>query len=510
MNSLPIELEDDHPPEECAVFGMYAPGEDVARHTYFALYALQHRGQESSGIACSDGRVLECYKDMGLVSQVFNPEILLRLNGFLTVGHNRYSTTGSSRIDNAQPIMLKSHLGPIAIAHNGNLTNYKELKKELSERGIIFSTTSDTEVIGKLFALAEGDSMAEKVRETMQRLRGSYSVVLATRDTLIGFRDPLGVRPLCLGEIHNQPEGGWILASESCAMSTIGASFTREVEPGEAVIIKAATPGGAPELESVQAIPVKQHALCLFEYIYFARPDSIVRGDAIYNARYRMGQHLAREYPVEADAVMPIPDSGVPASLGYADESGIPYSEGLIKNRYIARTFIQPDDSLRKVGIKLKFNPLTQNIKGKRIVLIDDSIVRGHTTKALVKLLRDEGATEIHVRITSPPMIHPCFYGVDTATHGELIAHRMSVPEICEFIGADTLGYLSLDALMEDTHYPRKNLCRACFTGDYPGEAAGRGNIERRKPGTETPTAHEDSPIPPDSGDGVPTPARLP
>lgn len=470
-------LVDDHPPEECAVFGIYAPGQDVARLTYFALYALQHRGQESSGIAVSDGKVMECYKDMGLVSQVFNPEILERLKGHLAVGHNRYSTTGSSRIDNAQPLILKSHLGPVALAHNGNLTNFQDLKRELEDRGITFNTTSDSEVIGKLFALADGQTVAEKVTNTVHRLYGSYSVVLATHEAVVGFRDPLGVRPLCIGRLGDpgltggrppRSDDGWVLASESCALPTIGATLVREVKPGEAVIL---TKDG---MQSVQMLPVERHAMCLFEYVYFSRPDSLINGDAIYNARFRMGQHLAKEHPVAADVVMPVPDSGVPSAFGYAHESGIPYVEGLIKNRYIARTFIQPDDKMRRVGIKLKFNPLTHNIRGKRIVLIDDSIVRGNTTRALVKLLKDEGAREVHVRITSPPMIHPCFYGVDTATHGQLVAHERTVDEIREYIDADSLGYLSLDALMDDTEYPRQNLCRACFTGQYPGETAGR------------------------------------
>lgn len=475
------------------MFGIHAPHEDVARLTYFALFALQHRGQESSGIAVSDGHVFDCYKEMGLVSQIYTPEILMRLRGFLAVGHNRYSTTGSSRIDNAQPIMLKSHMGPLALAHNGNLTNFKSLKAELVERGSIFHTSSDSEVIGKLFALADGSDVGEKAAQTLRRLRGSFAVVIGTVDALVGFRDPLGVRPLCIGRIDSErrveanevdverrtadtgdgrPREGWVLASESCALATIGATLVREVEPGEVVVID------RDGLRSIQAVPVTRHALCLFEYIYFARPDSIIAGDAIYNARHRMGERLAIEHPIDADAVIAVPDSGVPSAMGYARGSGIPYTEGLIKNRYIARTFIQPDDTLRKVGIKLKFNPLTHNIAGQRVVIIDDSIVRGNTTRAIVKLMRDEGAREVHVRITSPPMIHPCFYGVDTSTYAELIASQKSVPEICEWIGADSLGYLSLEGLVEATRYARSNLCRACFTGEYPGEGdlAGRPN----------------------------------
>lgn len=475
------------PRDRCAVFGVYAPGEQVATMTYFALYALQHRGQESSGIAVSSGTLVECYKEMGLVSQVFNEEILQRLKGFLAVGHNRYSTTGKSVLQNAQPILLKTHLGAVALAHNGNLINHDLLRKDLESRGMTFQSTSDSEVIAKIFALAPGETLEEKVRETVAQLRGAFSVVLATRDALIGFRDPYGIRPLCLGQINGGK--GWVLSSESCALNTIGARLLREVDPGEAVIINEDGP------RSFKAAPSPRHALCIFEYIYLARPDSLFHGQSVHSVRKRMGKILAREYPPgEVDGVMPIPDSSFPAAIGFSEaevpilrspdrhepeksgdqllrgERKVPFTEGLIKNRYIARTFIQPDQRLRKQGIKLKFNPLVENIRGKKIVVVDDSIVRGNTMKAIVSLLREVGAEEVHIRITSPPMRHPCSLGVDIATYDELIASRMSVKEICAFVGADSLGYLSLDGLYEAVGMSHEKFCTGCFTGTYPQE----------------------------------------
>ncbi|MBI2251832.1 MAG: amidophosphoribosyltransferase [Armatimonadetes bacterium] len=444
--------------ECCAVVGIYAPGKDVAVLTYFALYALQHRGQESSGIAVSNGKNIECYKEMGLVSQVFTQEILQRLKGHIAIGHNRYSTSGTSKIHNAQPVILKTHLGTIALAHNGNLINYEHLKKMLLERGLTFATSSDSEVIAKLFALSEADTLEEKISSIMGELRGAYSITMCTPNELIGFRDPLGIRPLCIGKIN----GGWVISSESCALNTIGAEFIKEIPPGEGVIIS------QDGLKSFAGRKLKQESLCIFEYIYFARPDSLLNNRSIYSARYNMGRKLAKEWPVEADAVMAIPDSAVPAAMGFSYESGLTYIEGLIKNRYIARTFIQPEDHLRKLGIKLKFNLVVENIKNKKLVVIDDSIVRGNTTKAIVKLLKEAGAKEVHIRITSPPMQHPCFLGVDTATYGELIAANKNISEIADFIGADSLGYLSLEGLMEATGYNREKFCAACFNGEYP------------------------------------------
>ncbi|MHB2015909.1 MAG: amidophosphoribosyltransferase [Candidatus Xenobia bacterium] len=457
--------DDDKPREACGIFGIYAPGHDVSVSTYFGLFALQHRGQESSGIAVANGQSIECYKEMGLVTQVYSPEILQRLQGHIAVGHNRYSTTGSSNILNAQPIQLKTHLGPIALAHNGNLTNYMELTKTLKERGLAVNSSSDTEIIARLFAVAPGETVVEKLRHVMEQCKGSYSVVMCTKDTLIGFRDPLGVRPLCIGQLE---AGGWVLASESCALHTTGAKLVRELAPGEIVTI---------DDDGLQSHPrpnQTREAFCIFEYIYFSRPDSVMEGRSIYQAREEMGRVLAREHPCEADVVTGVPDSGTPAAMGYAQGSGIPYQECLIKNRYIARTFIQPDDQMRRLGIKMKFNPLIEHIRGRRVVVIDDSIVRGNTTLAIVRLLKECGATQVHVRITSPPMVHPCFYGVDTATYKELIAANMTVPQIAQHVEADSLGFLSLDGLIEATRHGRPRLCRACFTGEYPGSEAGR------------------------------------
>ncbi|HEY3999796.1 MAG TPA: amidophosphoribosyltransferase [Candidatus Xenobia bacterium] len=463
MDSVVNDM-DDKPREACAVFGIYAPGHDVAASTYFGLFALQHRGQESSGIACANGFTVECYKEMGLVSQVYTPEILQRLVGHIAIGHNRYSTTGSSNVLNAQPILIKTHLGPMALAHNGNLTNYQELTKEVQARKLPLVSSSDSELVARLLAVAPGEALADKIRWTMNMCRGSYSIVLCTKDALVGFRDPLGVRPLCIGEMEL---GTYVLASETCALHTVGARWMRDVKPGEIVVIDESG------LHSHPSPAPPREAFCLFEYIYFARPDSLMEGHSIYRARVEMGRVLAHEYPVEADAVLGVPDSAIPSAIGYAEAAGIPYKEGLIKNRYIARTFIQPDDAMRKQGIKMKFNPLVENIAGQRVVVVDDSIVRGNTTRAIVKLLKEAGAKEVHVRITSPPMIHPCFYGVDTATYAELIASQRTVKEIEQHVDADSLGYLSLEGLIQATRHGPSRLCQACFTGRYPGTEAG-------------------------------------
>lgn len=449
--------------EACAVFGAFVPGGHAATVAFFGLFALQHRGQESSGIAVSNGARMEVHTRMGLVSQVFTEEILQRLQGHIAVGHNRYSTTGHSTLANAQPFLVESPFGPVALAHNGNLVNYNQLRKELEEKGVGLTSTSDSEVIAKLFSITPGKTIEEKLLAAVKRLRGAFSVVMATKDTLIGFRDPWGIRPLVIGRLLRDGEPGWILASESCSLNTVGADWLRELLPGEAAFI---TDNG---LRTFQLIESPRNALCLFEFVYFARPDTRLYGETVYVARYKMGQVLARQYPPYGmDAVMAIPDSSVPAAIGFSAESGIPYMDGLIKNRYIARTFIQPDQHLRKMGIKLKFNPIVENIRGKKLILIDDSIVRGNTTKAIVALLREVGAEEIHVRITSPPMMHPCFLGLDTATYEELIASSKTVEEIRSFIGADSLGYLSFDTLVATTTSPREKFCTACFSGDYP------------------------------------------
>ncbi len=451
---------DDKPHHECGIFGIYAPDEDVARLSFFGLYALQHRGQESAGIAVADGRGINLHKDMGLVAQVFTEDKLRPLHGHVAIGHTRYSTTGSSKLLNAQPFVVESALGPLAIGHNGNLTNGTTLRNELFQRGFGLSSSSDSEVIVQMLAGGPGQSWDERINALMQRAEGAYCLTILTRDTLYAVRDPWGVHPLCLGRIGN----GWVVASESCALATIGAEFVRELQPGEVIAID----GDGPRTIGLHTAP--QRALCLFEYIYFARPDSHIDGNTLHSARVEAGRVLAQESPVEADIVIPVPDSGVPAAIGYAQASGIPYSEGLIKNRYIGRTFIQPDDRLRKVGIQLKFNPLSDNLRGKRIIIIDDSIVRGNTSGPMVKMLRAAGAKEVHMRVSSPPIRHPCYLGVDMATYPELIAHRMDVAQICEHLGLDSLAYLSLDGLQQATR--AQGFCNGCFTGNYPVEVS--------------------------------------
>ncbi len=444
--------------EACGVFGIFAPGVDVARITFFGLYALQHRGQESAGITTGDGKELRTFKSMGLVVQVFNEEELTFLKGHVAIGHTRYSTTGASKMCNAQPIVVDSDLGQLALGHNGNLVNAVPLSEQLIEKGERLETSTDSEVIAKAISSAPGLDWESRIIHTLHRFQGAYSLVMATPSVLYAARDPLGVRPLCLGRLN----GGWVVASETCALDTVGATFVREVEPGELVVIN------RDGLRSLQAVENRQRALCIFEFIYFARPDSTIDGQLVYQARQEMGRHLAREYPVEADLVIPVPDSAIPAATGYAQESGIAFGEGLIKNRYIGRTFIQPDQRLRQVGVRLKFNPLPEMLAGKRVVVVDDSIVRGTTTPPVISLLRKAGAKEVHMRICAPPMRFPCYLGVDTARQSELIAARMSVEEIREHIGADSLGYLSLEGLLDSVGMQQSHYCRACFTGNYP------------------------------------------
>jgi amidophosphoribosyltransferase len=452
---------DDKPHHECGIFGIFAPNEDVARMTFFGLYALQHRGQESAGIAVADGRGINLHKEMGLVAQVFTEEKLRPLNGHVAIGHTRYSTTGSSKLLNAQPFVVESALGPLAIGHNGNLTNGTALRNELFQRGFGLSSSSDSELIVQLLAGGPGNNWDERINALMDKAEGAYCLTILTRDSLYALRDPWGVHPLCLGKIG---ENGWVVASESCALATIGAEFVRELDPGEVVAIDANGP------RTIGKHASRQRHLCLFEYIYFARPDSQIDGRTLHAARVEAGRILAQEAPVEADIVIPVPDSGIPAAIGYAQQSGIPYSEGLIKNRYIGRTFIQPDDRLRKVGIQLKFNPLSDNLDGKRVIIIDDSIVRGNTSGPMVRMLRSAGAKEVHMRVSSPPIKHPCYLGVDMATYPELIAHRLDVPQICAHLGLDTLAYLSLDGLQKATR--AQGFCHGCFTGKYPVEVS--------------------------------------
>ncbi len=443
--------------ESCGIFGIYAPGVDVARITFFGLYALQHRGQESAGIATADGKKICLHTSMGLVSQAFTEDELAHLQGHIAIGHTRYSTTGSSHPSNAQPILVEANSTTIALGHNGNIVNAKFLRDELCQLGYTFATTTDSEVIANLILSPTERNPVDKIKYAMRRLQGAYSLVIMTKDKLIGVRDPMGVRPLCLGTI----DGGWVIASESCAFGHIGAQFIREIEPGEIVVInkngvRSFTENGP------------RRALCIFEYIYFARPDSIIQGKLLYPVRQAMGRILARDYPVDADLVMGVPDSATAAGIGYAIASGIPYCEGLIKNRYVGRTFIEPDQRLRDLGVKLKFNPLSETIAGKRLIVVDDSIVRGTTTPKVVAMLKRAGAREVHLRICAPPIRHPCFFGVDMATKWELIAAHKTIPEIRDAIGADSLGYISIEGLIESVGLPKDIFCLACFTGEYP------------------------------------------
>lgn len=443
--------------ESCGVFGIYSPDEDVARLTFFGLFALQHRGQESSGIATANGKKISIYTGMGRVSSVFSEDSLSRLTGHIAIGHNRYSTSGSSRAANAQPIIVGNGDTAIAIAHNGNIVNAGYLQKELVDSGYTFHSGTDTEVIANLILSSPEKDLVSKIQYAMRRLQGAYSLVLITSGELYAVRDPFGVRPLCMGNL----DGGWVIASETCALDHIGADSIEEIKPGEIVRID----GNGVEKNSVTS---DRSALCIFEYIYFARPDSLINGRLLYPVRQAMGAGLAREYNVAADLVMGVPDSATAAGMGYALESGIPMAEGLIKNRYVGRTFIEPDQRIRDLGVKLKFNPLPQLLDGKRLVVVDDSIVRGTTTPSVVKILKKAGAKEVHMRICAPPIKYPCFFGVDMATRRELIAAQKSIPEICSFIGADSLGYLSIEGLIRSVGAPRGTFCLACFTGDYP------------------------------------------
>ena len=445
--------------EACGVVGVYARGEEAARITSFGLYALQHRGQESAGIAASDGQRLKVHSAMGLVAQTLDEETLVDLPGHIAIGHTRYSTTGTSHISNAQPLVAYGPGIEIALGHNGNVINALELREELSEWGCTFSTSSDSEIVAALLANAPAESWAERVAYCMRRLRGAYSLVLMTNDALLGIRDPLGVRPLCIGRLN----GGWVIASESCALDHIGAEFQREVAPGEAVLVD------DDGLRTVyQREAEGRTGSCVFEHIYFARPDSILNGKLLYSNRMEMGAQLAREHPVEADMVIGVPDSATAAAVGYSQESGIPFGEGLVKNRYVGRTFILPDQRLREIGVRGKLNPLPKLIEGRRIVVVDDSIVRGTTTPRVVNLLRRGGAKEIHLRICAPPIVSPCHFGVDMASKKELIAANLSVEEIRNLVGADSLGYLSHEGLLRAVDLPRESLCMGCFTGDYP------------------------------------------
>lgn len=453
-----ISLDEDRLKEECGVVGVFEPDSEACRTAFFALFALQHRGQESAGISTSDGQHIHTVKDMGLVSQVFSEQRLAELPGHMAVGHTRYSTTGASVVRNAQPIFCQSDLGQISVAHNGNLINAVELRAELEAEGVQFHGTADSEIIAHLIMRELGKRPEHAVAHAMRRLEGAYSVVVLTPDLVIGFRDPWGVRPLVVGRLGE----GHMIASETCAFEPVGGLPERELEPGEMVILDR---NGC---RFAQGAPAMGKAMCLFEFIYFARPDSVMYGTSLYAARFRMGQRLAEEHPAEADIVIPVPDSGIPAALGFSESSGLPFREGMMKSRYIHRTFIQPEQRMREKGVRMKLTPLESNIRGKRVVLVDDSIVRATTTKQIVKMLFESGAQEVHVRITAPPIRFPCFYGIDMCSRKELAAANMTLTEIRDHLGATSLGYLSIEGAVQSVGPAMNQFCLACFNGQYP------------------------------------------
>ncbi|HDM74935.1 MAG TPA: amidophosphoribosyltransferase [Deltaproteobacteria bacterium] len=445
--------------EECGLFGVFGHP-DAAKLTYFGLYALQHRGQESAGIVASDGKHIVEHKSMGLVSEIFDENTLKKLVGNLSVGHVRYSTTGSSLIANAQPFLVNYAGEYYAVAHNGNIVNAEAIRKSLEKRGSIFQSTMDSEVVVHLMARFMSEGLEKSLIRTFNEVKGAFSILIGTRKKLIGIRDPHGFRPLCIGKL----DGAYILASETCALDLIGASYIRDVEPGEMVFID------KNGLKSIKPFPKVQSAYCIFEFIYFARPDSNIFGQNVYLCRKRLGHILAREYPIDADLIMPFPDSGNYAALGYTEKSGLPMEMGVIRNHYVGRTFIQPTQAMRDFAVKVKLNPVKELLKGKRIIIIEDSIIRGTTSKTRIKTLREAGAREIHMLVSCPPHRFPCPYGIDFSTRGELIAATHTVEEIKRFIGLDSLGYLSVEGLIEGTGTDGNNFCLACFTGEYPVE----------------------------------------
>ena len=458
MSRLHI-LGDDHFHDHCGVFGVFGHPE-AAKLTYLGLYALQHRGQESAGIASSDGTEIHLHRALGHVQEIFTPEAIAKLPGAAAIGHTRYSTAGDNVLINAQPIVIDCNKGKLALGHNGNLTNAIEMRRRLEHRGSIFQTTSDTEVIVHLIARSAARNLPGAIAEALNLVEGAYSLLLLTADEMYAIRDPRGFRPLILGRI----DGAWVAGSETCAFDLIDAEYVREVEPGEMVRISRSG------VESIRFAPEKQHQYCIFEHVYFSRPDSVVFGRPVNESRERLGRLLARENPVEADIVTPVPDSGVPAAVGYAAESGIPFRMALIRNHYVGRTFIEPEQSIRDFGVKLKLNPVRRMLEGQRVILVDDSIVRGTTSRKIVRLVREAGATEVHVRISCPPTISPCYYGVDTPRRDELIASHNSVEQIRQFLGADSLGFLSLQSLRDAVEDTEGKFCTACYTGNYPTE----------------------------------------
>jgi len=465
-----LVMRPDKPEEACGVYAVLAPGQPVANLTYFGLYALQHRGQESAGIAVfdADGK-LRLHKDMGLVSQVFDQALLERLTGDLAIGHNRYSTTGSSKVCNAQPVVLNTRIGPFALAHNGNLVNAAELRHDLAAIASELTSTTDSELIAFAIqqAVNRGLDWDGAIRAAAECCRGAFSLVIGTPEGLFALRDGHGIRPLVFGHIGEREQAQWVVSSESCGLDIIGAAFDGDVEPGEIINFR---PGEAEPIRSRWS--EQPPKLCVFEMIYFARPDSRFFGESLYSYRVRIGEALARETPVEADIVIGVPDSGIPAAIGYSQLSGIPFADGLIKNRYVGRTFIQPTQAMREAGIRVKLNPLPDVLAGKRVVVIDDSIVRGTTSRKLVQALRDAGASEVHMRISSPPVTHPCFYGIDTDTQDQLIAARLTLDEIAVHLGVDSLAYLSKQGMVDAAHANSAHFCTACFDGAYPIEMA--------------------------------------
>ena len=458
-SQLSFGLEDDLPQEECGVIGIFAPNEDVARMAFFGLFSLQHRGQEAAGIAVADGKTMSLYKNVGLISQAFGPNTLDGLKGHYAIGHTRYSTTGSSLARNVQPFMIETMNGPLALGHNGNLVNSAELRQRLLEGGVGLSSSSDTEVMTMMLARAKDGTWSERIQSCMREWIGAYSLVILTRDCVYVARDPWGFRPLCVGLL---PSGGYAAASETGALHTLGCEAIREVNPGEVVTLS--------DNALIVHQALKPHdplARCVFENIYFARPDHVWDGQSVHHVRQRLGEELTREMSVQADVVIPVPDSSIPAAIGFSRLSGIPYNDGFVKNRFVGRTFIEPTDSLRKRGVAMKYNVINENVLNKRVIMIDDSIVRGNTTGPLIRLLRNAGAKEVHVAITCPPIKHPCFMGVDMGSHENLIAHKRTVDEICRIVDADSLTYLSLEGMMRAVGRT-EGYCQACFTGQYP------------------------------------------
>ncbi len=444
--------------ESCGIFGIYAPGRKVTEIIFYGLQALQHRGQESAGIAVSDGENILIFKDLGLVTQVFNEQNIAPLQGYIGIGHTRYSTRGMNIWENSQPLYRMFKNESFAMAHNGNLINASEIRKEQIKNGIRFETTTDTEVIASLIESSERENIEDAIKDSVNRIKGSYSLLILTRDKIFGIRDPHGFRPMVLGKLGDD----YIIASETCALDIVDAEFVRDIDPGETVILD------KDGMRSQMMLPVDRVSMCVFELIYFARPDSYINNKNVFAVRHRLGQELAKESPADADMVISVPDSGTPAAIGYSAESKIPYAEGFIKNRYVGRTFIQPKQKTREISVKLKLNPLRDIIKGKRLVVVDDSIVRGTTSKKIIQMLYNAGAREVHMRITCPPLLYPCYYGVDMATEKEFIANHKSLEDIRKFLNVDSLKYLSLDGLIKAIGESKEKFCFACFNGEYP------------------------------------------